>query len=143
MLIRSFRTQLTALYLAFFSLLFVLFSIFLYGELSRSLVGRLDDTLAAEADTAAVLFPDELQEMKGDAPPAARNPRRTRAPQHHAHSRSRRAHLRNRGLGVARLAPRRAGRGPPRHFHRPAPHPRARRAGRIRTRHAQPAPAGR
>src|ERR1017187_5254606 len=72
MLIRSFRTQLTALYLAFFSLLFVLFSIFLYGELSRSLVGRLDDTLAAEADTAAVLFPDELQEMKGDAPAAAR-----------------------------------------------------------------------
>ena len=49
MLIRSFRTQLTALYLAFFSLLFVLFSIFLYGELSRSLVARLDDTLAAEA----------------------------------------------------------------------------------------------
>src|ERR1035438_3432713 len=72
MLIRSFRTQLTALYLAFFSLLFVLFSIFLYGELSRSLVARLDDTLAAEADTAAVLFPDELQEMKGDAPAAAR-----------------------------------------------------------------------
>ena len=72
MLIRSFRTQLTALYLAFFSLLFVLFSIFLYSELSRSLVARLDDTLAAEADTAAVLFPDELQEMKGDAPAAAR-----------------------------------------------------------------------
>src|ERR1035437_7574871 len=72
MLIRSFRTQLTALYLAFFSLLFVLFSIFLYSELSRSLVARLDDTLATEADTAAVLFPDELQEMKGDAPAAAR-----------------------------------------------------------------------
>ena len=51
MLMRSFRAQLTALYLGFFSLLFVLFSIFLYGELSRSLVGRLDDTLAAEADT--------------------------------------------------------------------------------------------
>src|SRR5664280_2283883 len=72
MLIRSVRAQLTALYLAFFSLLFVLFSIFLYGELSRSLVARLDDTLASEADTAAVLFPDELQEMKGDAPAAAR-----------------------------------------------------------------------
>src|ERR1039457_5638534 len=72
MLIRSFRAQLTALYLAFFSLLFVLFSIFLYSELSRSLIARLDDTLASEADTAAVLFPDELQEMKGDSAAAAR-----------------------------------------------------------------------
>ncbi len=71
-LLRSFRAQLTALYLAFFSLLFVLFSIFLYGELSRSLTARLDNTLASEADTAAVLFPDELQEMHGDAPAAAR-----------------------------------------------------------------------
>ncbi len=41
-MIRSFRARLTALYLAFFSLLFVVFSIFLYGELSRSLVARLD-----------------------------------------------------------------------------------------------------
>jgi len=71
-LIRSFRAQLTALYLAFFSLLFVLFSIFLYGELSRSLTARLEVTLASEADTAAVLFPDELQEMKGDEIAAAR-----------------------------------------------------------------------
>ena len=71
-LIRSFRAQLTALYLAFFSLLFVLFSIFLYSELSRSLIARLDDTLASEADTAAVLFADELQEMKGDSAAAAR-----------------------------------------------------------------------
>jgi heavy metal sensor kinase len=69
---RSFRAQLTALYLAFFSLLFVLFSAFLYGELSRSLTARLEDTLASEAETAAVLFPDELQEMKGDAAAAAR-----------------------------------------------------------------------
>ena len=68
----SFRAQLTALYLAFFSLLFVVFSIFLYGELSRSLVARLDATLASEADTAAVLFPDELHEMNGDEVAAAR-----------------------------------------------------------------------
>ena len=71
-LMRSFRGQLTALYLGFFSLLFILFSIFLYSELSRSLTARLEDTLASEADTAAVLFPDELQEMKGDATAAAR-----------------------------------------------------------------------
>ena len=68
----SFRARLTALYLAFFSLLFVVFSIFLYGELSRSLVARLDATLASEADTAAVLFPDELHEMNGDEVAAAR-----------------------------------------------------------------------
>ena len=71
-LMRSFRAQLTALYLAFFSLLFILFSIFLYSELSRSLMARLEDTLASEAETAAVLFPDELREMNGDAPAAAR-----------------------------------------------------------------------
>jgi two-component system, OmpR family, sensor kinase len=71
-LTRSFRAQLTALYLAFFSLLFLLFSIFLYSELSRSLIARLDDTLASEADTAAVLYPDEIQEMKGDVLAAAR-----------------------------------------------------------------------
>ena len=71
-LMRSFRAQLTALYLAFFSLLFVLFSIFLYGELARSLTERIEATLASEADTAAVLFPDELQEMKGDEIAAAR-----------------------------------------------------------------------
>ncbi len=72
MLRRSFRAQLTALYLVFFSLLFVLFSVFMYGELSRSLTARLAGTLESEADTAAVLFPDEIQEMKGDAAAAAR-----------------------------------------------------------------------
>ncbi|MCX6631180.1 MAG: ATP-binding protein [Candidatus Solibacter sp.] len=71
-LMRSFRAQLTALYLAFFSLLFVLFSIFLYGELSRSLTARLDNTLASEADTAAGLFRDEFQEMNGGTLAAAR-----------------------------------------------------------------------
>ena len=68
----SLRARLTALYLAFFSLLFILFSIFLYGELSRSLIARLDQTLSSEADTAAGLMPDEFQEMKGDADLAAR-----------------------------------------------------------------------
>src|SRR4051794_36499933 len=68
---KSFRARLTALYLAFFSLLFILFSIFLYGELSRSLLTRLDQTLSSEADTAAVLFNDEFQEMNGNAELAA------------------------------------------------------------------------
>ena len=68
---RSFRVQLTALYLAFFSLLFVLFSVFIYGELSRSLTARLDETLTSEADTAAGLFPmnsgDEGRRTRGRA----------------------------------------------------------------------------
>jgi heavy metal sensor kinase len=69
---RSFRSRLTTLYLVLFSLLFILFSLFLYGELSRSLLLRLDQTLASEVDTAAGLFPDEFQEMRGDALLAAR-----------------------------------------------------------------------
>ena len=44
-MISSFRLRLTVWYLAFFSLLFVLFSIFLYGVLSSALEARLDDTL--------------------------------------------------------------------------------------------------
>src|SRR5260370_9452793 len=69
---KSLRARLTALYLVLFSLLFILFSLFLYGELSRSLLSRLDQALASEVDTAAGLFPDEFQEMKGDALLAAR-----------------------------------------------------------------------
>src|SRR5947199_2776254 len=66
-MIRSLRARLTALYLAFFSLLFILFSGFLYSILSKGLVARLDDTLSSEANTLAGLLLDELQEMKGDA----------------------------------------------------------------------------
>ena len=71
-LMRSFRVQLTALYLAFFSMLFILFSIFLHGELSRSLTARLDETLANEADSAVRIFPEELAETHGDAVDSAR-----------------------------------------------------------------------
>ncbi len=67
----SLRLRLTAWYLAFFSALFVLFGIFLYGTLSRALLARLDDTLASQAGTAASLFLDEIQEMHGDVPKAA------------------------------------------------------------------------
>ncbi|MEO8369938.1 MAG: ATP-binding protein [Candidatus Solibacter sp.] len=71
-MMRSLRTQLTVLYLAFFTLLFAVFSAFLYGELARSLTTHVDGRLASEADTAAVLFPDELHEMHGDELSAAR-----------------------------------------------------------------------
>src|SRR5579872_2889525 len=68
---RSLRLQLAAWYVAFFSLLFVLFGIFLYSVLSRALETRLEATLASEASTAAALMADELMEEKGDAAKAA------------------------------------------------------------------------
>src|SRR6185295_3002786 len=61
----------TAWYVAFFSLLFLLFGIFLYGVLSKALEGRLDETLSLQANTAANLFQDELVEMQGDVSKAA------------------------------------------------------------------------
>lgn len=70
-MIRSLRLRITAWYVAFFSLLFVLFSIFLYGVLSRALESRLDETLSLQANTAANLFQDELVEMHGDVNKAA------------------------------------------------------------------------
>ena len=70
-MIRSFRFRLTVWYVALFSLLFVLFSIFLHGLLSKDLRTRLDQSLTSEASTAAALFEDELVEEKGDVPMAA------------------------------------------------------------------------
>jgi heavy metal sensor kinase len=70
-MIRSFRVRLTAWYVAFFSLLFVLFGAFLYGVLSNALESRLQESLSAQVNTASVLLPDELVEEKGDAPRAA------------------------------------------------------------------------
>src|ERR1035438_8450451 len=67
----SLRVRLTAWYLALFSLLFVLFGIFLYGMLSSALRDRLDESLRSEIDTAAAMFSDELDEAKGDVPTAA------------------------------------------------------------------------
>ena len=71
MFFRSLRLQLTAWYLAFFSALFVLFCLLLYGTLARALERRLDEKLASEATTAAALMREELDEMGGDGPRAA------------------------------------------------------------------------
>ncbi|MBZ5576352.1 MAG: heavy metal sensor histidine kinase [Acidobacteriia bacterium] len=68
---RSLRLRLTAWYLAFFSLLFLVLCLALYGMLARSLERRLDETLASQAGTAAALLAEELEEMHGDAPNAA------------------------------------------------------------------------
>jgi heavy metal sensor kinase len=65
------RLRLTLGYLGFFSLLFLLFGVFLYGRLAAGLQHRMDDTLAAQARTAATLFADEYQEQDGDAWKAA------------------------------------------------------------------------
>lgn len=68
---RSLRLQLTAWYVAFFSVLFVLFGVFLYGVLSNALTARLEETLSSEANTAAALMADELVEEKGNSAVAA------------------------------------------------------------------------
>ena len=70
-MIRSFRFQLTIWYVALFSLLFVVFSIFLYSLLSQDLRTRLDQSLTSEANTTSALFEDELVEEKGDVRMAA------------------------------------------------------------------------
>ncbi len=70
-MIRTLRLRLTAWYLAFFSALFLLLCVLLYGALSRGMQRRLDATLASQAGTAAKLFQEELEEMHGDAEGAA------------------------------------------------------------------------
>src|ERR1051326_5897250 len=69
--IHSFRFRLTVWYLSLFSILFVLFSVFVYGGLSKSLEARVEETLASEADTAAGIFADEFTELKGDVQASA------------------------------------------------------------------------
>jgi heavy metal sensor kinase len=70
-MISSFRFRLTLWYVALFSLLFVVFGIFLHGLLSKDLRTRLDQSLASEASTTSALLEDELVEEKGDVRLAA------------------------------------------------------------------------
>lgn len=63
---KSLRVQLATWYLAFFSALFLLLCVLLYGALSGSMQRRLDETLASQASTAAKLLEEELEEMHGD-----------------------------------------------------------------------------
>ena len=70
-MIKSFRARLTLWYLAFFALLFLLFSLFLHSVLARALERRLDESLSVEANTAAALLEDEFVEMKGNPALAA------------------------------------------------------------------------
>jgi len=68
---KSFRFRLTILYLGLFSVLFALFSVFVYGGIAKAVRARIGQTLEAEADTAAGIFLDEFVEMKGDVQLAA------------------------------------------------------------------------
>jgi two-component system OmpR family sensor kinase len=70
-MIRSFRLRLTAWYVGCFAVLFTLLAAGLYGVLSRALTSRLDESLRSETATAAALFLDEMDEMKGDRLKAA------------------------------------------------------------------------
>jgi heavy metal sensor kinase len=70
-MIKSFRLQLTVWYLLLFTVLFLSFSVFLYGVLSRALYQRLDQTLSSEVGTAVEIFRGELVELHGDIPGAA------------------------------------------------------------------------
>jgi heavy metal sensor kinase len=70
-MIKSFRLQLTAWYLLFFTLLFMLFSIFLYEVLARALHKRMDETLSSELNTAVGMLGDEMAEGRGDTHRAA------------------------------------------------------------------------
>ena len=65
-MIKSLRFQVSLWYLGFFSLLFLLFSIFLHSVLARELEHRLDESLSVVANTAGAQFADEFAEMKGD-----------------------------------------------------------------------------
>jgi heavy metal sensor kinase len=58
--------RITAWYVAFFSLLFVAFGVFLYGFLSHALLSRVDETLQSQVNTAAAMFGDEMEEEQGD-----------------------------------------------------------------------------
>ena len=68
---KSFRLQLTAWYVAFFAVLLLGFSVFLYWLLERNLHARVEASLGITAQTVATLFGDELEELHGNAPAAA------------------------------------------------------------------------
>ena len=70
-MIRSFRLQITSWYLALFSVLFILFSFFLYATLERALRNQLDEMLGAESRSAAALFKSEMLELNGKESAAA------------------------------------------------------------------------
>jgi two-component system, OmpR family, sensor kinase len=70
-MIRTFRFRLTAWYVGFFAALLVLFCVFCYQLLARSLTARVEEKLASQATTAGSLLEDEIRELNGDVERAA------------------------------------------------------------------------
>jgi heavy metal sensor kinase len=70
-MIKSFRLKLTAWYLLFFILVFVVFSFSAYNLLAGSLHQRLDDSLHSAAATGIAFFEEELSEERGNSLVAA------------------------------------------------------------------------
>jgi heavy metal sensor kinase len=64
---KSLRLRLTVGYLAFFSILSGLFCFLVYGAFARALELRVDEMLRSQADTAAALAREEIEEQPGDA----------------------------------------------------------------------------
>ena len=69
---KSFRLQLTAWYVLFFSLLLAGFSGFLYFLLERHLYEQVDASLVSTAETVATILEDEMVESGGKTDLAAR-----------------------------------------------------------------------
>ena len=67
----SFRLQLTAWYVLFFTLLLGGFSGFLYFLLERNLAARVDNSLASSTHTVSTLLAAELDELNGNSRAAA------------------------------------------------------------------------
>jgi two-component system, OmpR family, sensor kinase len=68
---RSFRLQLTAWYVLFFTLLLAGFSGFLYFLLARNLHARVDNSLESSVTTVSTLLAAELEELGGNSRAAA------------------------------------------------------------------------
>lgn len=68
---RSFRLQLTAWYVLFFTVLLAGFSGFLYFLLVRNLHARVDNSLESSVETVSALLAAELEELGGNSRAAA------------------------------------------------------------------------
>jgi two-component system OmpR family sensor kinase len=67
----SFRWQLTAWYVLFFTLLLSGFSGFLYFLLARNLYGRVENSVASSVETVTTLLAAEMEELGGNSRAAA------------------------------------------------------------------------
>ena len=67
----SFRLQLTAWYVLFFTLLLGVFSAFCYFLLAWNLHARVDNSLTSSVETVSAMLAAEMAELDGDSRAAA------------------------------------------------------------------------